>query len=177
MALHPPQHPWLPPKPEPTEYNHRHGNKSGEPRRRRDPGNRSIEIPQNRNTQQDMHRADDAALAGGSGSIVLCVGLDALGDDLAAELLVRILRDLHIDARHLSLDEVRAARPASSARSAGCSPGSPTRTHSEWPRSAWTASALATYEAPGSGYRATAGDPPRLAEPDPAGRLQAVRPA
>jgi predicted PurR-regulated permease PerM len=67
------------------------------------------------NRQQRDHGAGkpDAALAGGSGSIVLCVGLDALGDDLAAELLVRILRDMHIDARHLSLEEVRAARPAS----------------------------------------------------------------
>src|SRR5258708_35454011 len=64
MALHPPQHPWLPPKPEPAENNNRHGNESREPRRRRDPGNRSIEISQNRNTQYDMHRADDPALAG-----------------------------------------------------------------------------------------------------------------
>jgi len=55
----------------------------------------------------------DAPLAGASASIVLCVGLDALGDDLATELLVRILRDMRIDARHLSLDELRAARPTS----------------------------------------------------------------
>jgi len=47
-----------------------------------------------------------------TGEIVLCVGLDALGDDLATELLVRILRDLHIDARHLALDEIRGPKPA-----------------------------------------------------------------
>ena len=65
MALKPPQHPRLPLKPEPAEYNHRHGNKSCEPRRRRDPGNRPIDISQDRNTQQKVQRADDAALAGG----------------------------------------------------------------------------------------------------------------
>jgi predicted PurR-regulated permease PerM len=47
-----------------------------------------------------------------TGEIVLCVGLDALGDDLVTELLVRILRDLHIDAKHLALDEIRGAKPA-----------------------------------------------------------------
>jgi len=64
MALKPPPHPRLPPKPEPAEYNHRHGNKSCEPRRGRDPGNRPIDISQDRNTQEKVQRADDAALAG-----------------------------------------------------------------------------------------------------------------
>ena len=43
---------------------------------------------------------------------MLCIGLHALGDDLATELLVRILSDMHIDARHLAIDEVGKHRPA-----------------------------------------------------------------
>ena len=45
------------------------------------------------------------------GSMVLCLGLGSLGDDLAAELLVRILREMHIDARHLTLEDLQAPRP------------------------------------------------------------------
>jgi predicted PurR-regulated permease PerM len=45
------------------------------------------------------------------GSVMLCVGLGSTADDLATELLVRILRDSHIDARHLSIDDVRAMPP------------------------------------------------------------------
>jgi len=41
-------------------------------------------------------------------SVVLCVGLGGLGDDLCTEILARILRDLDIDARHFSLEEVDA---------------------------------------------------------------------
>src|SRR5579859_3582008 len=37
------------------------------------------------------------------GSVVLCLGLGSVANDLATELLTRILRDLHIDARHLSM--------------------------------------------------------------------------
>jgi predicted PurR-regulated permease PerM len=36
------------------------------------------------------------------GSVVLCIGLGSMADDLATEMLTRILLDLHIDARHLS---------------------------------------------------------------------------
>jgi len=43
--------------------------------------------------------------------MVLCVGLGSLGDDLATELLVRILRGLQIDARHLLLDDLQAGPP------------------------------------------------------------------
>lgn len=39
------------------------------------------------------------------GSIVLCIGLGSVVDDLATELLTRILRDLHIDARHMSVSD------------------------------------------------------------------------
>lgn len=46
------------------------------------------------------------------GSIVVCVGLGSIADDIAAELLVRILRDQQVDACHRSLDEVTNAAPA-----------------------------------------------------------------
>ncbi|QNK02558.1 AI-2E family transporter [Dyella telluris] len=42
------------------------------------------------------------------GSVVLCVGLGSMADDLSTELLTRILRDLHIDARHLFIDDFTA---------------------------------------------------------------------
>ncbi|MFC4526892.1 AI-2E family transporter [Dyella halodurans] len=38
-------------------------------------------------------------------SVVLCVGLGSMADDLATEILTRILRNLHIDARHLSTED------------------------------------------------------------------------
>ena len=47
-------------------------------------------------------------LAVAPGSVVLCVGLGSVVDDLATELLTRILRDLHIDARHLSAEDFAA---------------------------------------------------------------------
>jgi predicted PurR-regulated permease PerM len=45
------------------------------------------------------------------GSVMLCVGLGSTADDLATELLVRILRDLKVDARHVSIDDLRAPPP------------------------------------------------------------------
>jgi hypothetical protein len=47
-------------------------------------------------------------------SVVLCIGLGSPGDDLATEILVRILRGLKIDARHLSLDDLAAEPPPGS---------------------------------------------------------------
>ena len=41
-------------------------------------------------------------------SVVLCTGLGTIGDDLATEILARILRDLNIDARHLSIQDIEA---------------------------------------------------------------------
>lgn len=38
-------------------------------------------------------------------SVVLCVGLGSMADDMGTEILTRILRDLHIDARHLSVGD------------------------------------------------------------------------
>ena len=39
------------------------------------------------------------------GSVMICVGLGSTADDLAAELLVRILRHQKLDARHFSADD------------------------------------------------------------------------
>jgi predicted PurR-regulated permease PerM len=39
------------------------------------------------------------------GSVMICVGLGSTADDLAAELLVRILRAQKLDARHFSTDD------------------------------------------------------------------------
>jgi predicted PurR-regulated permease PerM len=41
-------------------------------------------------------------------SLVLCIGLGSLADDLFTEILTRILRDLNIDARHLSIEDFAA---------------------------------------------------------------------
>jgi predicted PurR-regulated permease PerM len=46
-----------------------------------------------------------------AGSVMLCVGLGSMADDLATELLVRILREQKIDARHMSLEDMAAAPP------------------------------------------------------------------
>jgi predicted PurR-regulated permease PerM len=47
-----------------------------------------------------------------AGSIVLCLGLGTPADTIAAELLVRALREQSIDARHVSMEELDAgSRP------------------------------------------------------------------
>lgn len=50
-----------------------------------------------------------------AGSVIVCVGLGSMADDLATELLVRILRDQKIDARHMSLADMAAAPPPQAA--------------------------------------------------------------
>ncbi|MBB5190406.1 putative PurR-regulated permease PerM [Silvimonas terrae] len=45
------------------------------------------------------------------GSVVLAVGLGSGGDELAAEILVRILRTQHIDGRHLALEDLQGPIP------------------------------------------------------------------
>jgi predicted PurR-regulated permease PerM len=45
------------------------------------------------------------------GSVMLCVGLGTVADDLVTELLVRILRDQKLDARHISVEDLKAPRP------------------------------------------------------------------
>lgn len=47
-------------------------------------------------------------LAVAPGSIVLCLSSGVREDDLITEILVRVLRDLRIDARHVSLRDVEA---------------------------------------------------------------------
>lgn len=49
-----------------------------------------------------------------AGSVVLCVGLGSLADDFATEILVRVLHDLHIDARNISMEEFEQPPPAGS---------------------------------------------------------------
>jgi predicted PurR-regulated permease PerM len=47
-----------------------------------------------------------------SGSILLCLALAAYGDTIAAELLVRSLREQRLDARHVSLEDLdEGSRP------------------------------------------------------------------
>jgi predicted PurR-regulated permease PerM len=41
-------------------------------------------------------------------SVVLCIGSGVRDDDLVTEILVRVLRDLNIDARHVSLKDIEA---------------------------------------------------------------------
>jgi predicted PurR-regulated permease PerM len=45
------------------------------------------------------------------GSVMVCLGLGSSADDLAAELLVRILRDQKVDARHFSVNDSDAGPP------------------------------------------------------------------
>ncbi|GGA42417.1 AI-2E family transporter [Dyella nitratireducens] len=45
-------------------------------------------------------------LAVAPGSIVLCIDIGVREDDLLTEVLVRVLRELHIDARHVSMQDV-----------------------------------------------------------------------
>ncbi|MGO9931458.1 MAG: AI-2E family transporter [Steroidobacteraceae bacterium] len=45
------------------------------------------------------------------GSIVICMGLGSSADDLASELLVRLLRSERIDARHFSTADIDAGLP------------------------------------------------------------------
>jgi len=54
-------------------------------------------------------------LAVPAGSVIVCVSLGSMADDLAAELLVRILREQKIDARHMSIEDLAAAPPPNAA--------------------------------------------------------------
>jgi predicted PurR-regulated permease PerM len=49
------------------------------------------------------------------GSVMVCVGLGSMADDLATELLVRIMREQKIDARHMSLEDLSGETPANAA--------------------------------------------------------------
>jgi len=54
-------------------------------------------------------------LAVPAGSVIVCVSLGSMADDLAAELLVRILREQKIDARHMSIEDLATAPPPNAA--------------------------------------------------------------
>ncbi|MGH8821398.1 MAG: AI-2E family transporter, partial [Rhodoferax sp.] len=88
-----------------------------EPRkRRRWPMRNSVLDELNAGRQLRQHRESlsgqwQGPLAVPRGSIALCIGLGTMGDDIFTEILVRILRDLHIDARHLSIEEFGQAPP------------------------------------------------------------------
>ena len=66
--------------------------------------------------QQEMQERQtgkpEGPLTAADGSIVVCVGLGSIADDIGAELLVRILRNQQLDARHLSLDGIANPPPA-----------------------------------------------------------------
>jgi len=49
------------------------------------------------------------------GSVIVCVSMGSMSDDLAAELLVRILREQKMDARHMSIEDMETAPPPSAA--------------------------------------------------------------
>ena len=51
------------------------------------------------------------------GSVVLCVGLGEAGNELATEILVRVLRHHNIDARHISLADCASPPPGAKAES------------------------------------------------------------
>jgi len=54
-------------------------------------------------------------LAVPAGSVIVCVSLGSMSDDLATELLVRILREQKIDARHMSIEDMEGAPPPNAA--------------------------------------------------------------
>jgi len=86
---------------------------SGEPRRMRS----SVLDDQNAGVILRRHREQLIGRWQGPvkvppGSILLCLGLGSLADTIAAELLVRALREQGLDARHLSLADIDAgSRP------------------------------------------------------------------
>jgi hypothetical protein len=71
------------------------------------------------------------------GSVALCIGLGSMRDDLVTELLVRILRDQDVDARHLSLEDLgKGPPPGSSADGVAMLFVVSAYPAEEWPRAA-----------------------------------------
>ena len=68
-----------------------------------------------RNQREHATGKFQGPLAVPPGSVMLCVGLGSMADDLATELLVRILREQKIDARHLSIEDLDQPAAAGSA--------------------------------------------------------------
>lgn len=80
-----------------------------------------ISVLDNANVGRALRREREAVsgrwqgpLAVPAASIMLCMGLGTIIDDLATELLVRILRGQKIDARHLAMDELKGQAPPDS---------------------------------------------------------------
>ncbi|MEO7127471.1 MAG: AI-2E family transporter, partial [Rhodoferax sp.] len=85
-------------------------------KRHRWPVRKSVLDELNAGRQLRQHRESlsgqwQGPLAVPLGSIALCIGLGTMGDDIFTEILVRVLRDLHIDARHLSIQEFGQPAP------------------------------------------------------------------
>jgi hypothetical protein len=87
----------------------------GSETRKRSGWNRHVSVLDNsslgyllRQQRMDTSGRWQGPLAVAPGSIVLCMGLGATGDDLVTEIFVRILRDLSIDARHVTLEDIDA---------------------------------------------------------------------
>lgn len=86
---------------------------SGEPRRLR----LSVLDDQNAGLILRRHREQligrwQGPVAVPPGSILMCLGLGSRADTIAAELLVRALREQGLDARHISLDDINSgSRP------------------------------------------------------------------
>jgi predicted PurR-regulated permease PerM len=55
-------------------------------------------------------------LAVPAGSVIICVSLGSMADDLAAELLVRVLREQKLDARHMAIEDLEAPPPPNAAQ-------------------------------------------------------------
>jgi predicted PurR-regulated permease PerM len=67
-------------------------------------------LRQKRLLRQRSERAESNGAAEAA-PLVLCIGMGTIGDDIATELLVRILRGLHLDARHVLIDDLKGPRP------------------------------------------------------------------
>jgi len=100
---------------------------SGEPRYMRRP-RPSVLDDQNAGLILRQHREQltgrwQGPVAVPPGSILLCLGLGSRADTIAAELLVRALRDQGLDARHVSLEDVDpGSRPRPRSSNAGSIP-------------------------------------------------------
>lgn len=64
-----------------------------------------------RQQREALHGRWQGPLQVPAGSVMLCVSMGSMLDDLATELLVRILRDRKLDARHLSLEDIGRPLP------------------------------------------------------------------
>jgi predicted PurR-regulated permease PerM len=64
-----------------------------------------------RRQREELAGAWQGPLAVPPGSVVICVSLGSILDDMAAELLVRILREKTLDGRHLSIDDLHQPPP------------------------------------------------------------------